>query len=234
MSCRLWSFKRFSVFFAAVLSFLAVEGTLFLFVDKPLAEAAKVWDTTAHGTIDFFRSITDYAKGCWYLWPSGIAAILCAVFLRSKKTSEKCRRVFEYIGPRALFLFLAIAGSGIVVNILKPIFGRARPLLWLRDGVYGFHPFSTKYLLSSMPSGHSTTVFALAFVLAKLYPKGKILWFFYAFMLAFSRVAVGAHYASDVVAGGVLGGLTVVFFKFTGMNRVVKIIFPIDKREKID
>ena len=75
---------------------------------------------------------------------------------------------------------------------------------------------------TSLPSGHSITIFTtltvlfFAFMPQKL--KYKILWGFFlvitGFILAFTRVGVGAHYPLDVVTGSVIGyisGLTGIF-----------------------
>ncbi|MFA4993899.1 MAG: phosphatase PAP2 family protein [Bdellovibrionales bacterium] len=214
--------------------FLIFEATLFLFVDKPLAEYMRALDETSRSLIDFFRAITDFGKGAWYLWPCGLATLFCAFLSRGSDVPVRYRRLSGYIGVRAFFLFATIGISGIVANIIKPLAGRARPLLWLRDGLYGFEPFTMlNSLWNGMPSGHSTTAFALAFSLAFLYPRGRIIWFSYAFLLSLSRIMVNAHYLSDICAGAMLAWLTVGLFKRHGMGLLSKIIFPIDISKKM-
>ncbi|MGN6491628.1 MAG: phosphatase PAP2 family protein [Agriterribacter sp.] len=66
---------------------------------------------------------------------------------------------------------------------------------------------------SSLPSGHSITIFTVltvllyAFMPARL--KYKITWLFcvitIGLILAFTRVGVGAHYPIDVIAGSIVG-----------------------------
>jgi undecaprenyl-diphosphatase len=211
-----------------IFCFLLLEIALFFYADRPLAEYAKGLDETAHGSIEFFRRITDLGKGCWYLWPCGIGTVFCAFLSRGTDVKPPFRRLFGYIGVRAFFLFATIGLSGITADLIKPLAGRARPLLWLRDGVYGFEPFHFSSLWNGMPSGHATTVFALAFSLARLYPRGRIIWFLYAFSISLSRVMVDAHYLSDVCAGMALGWLTVRLFSKYGMSPLCKVIFPID------
>jgi membrane-associated phospholipid phosphatase len=56
-----------------------------------------------------------------------------------------------------------------------------------------------------MPSGHAATSFAGAVVLTYLLPRAAPFLFLLAAAIAFSRVYVGVHYPSDVVAGAALG-----------------------------
>ena len=221
--------KNYLLISAAVLGFLLFETVLFLDVDRPLAAYTRALDGSAHSVIDFFRAITDFGKSKWYLWPCGLAAIFCGFLVRGKDVRPVYRRLFAYVGVRAFFLFATIALSGILADIIKPFAGRARPKLWLDNQIYGFDPFNTRgYLWNGMPSGHTTTAFALAFSLSVLYPRLRVLWFAFALLLGASRVMVGAHYLSDVCAGAILGWLTVHLFMKYGMIHARKVIFPID------
>lgn len=95
------------------------------------------------------------------------------------------------------------AGMGIesaLVNLgIKSLFRRARPTLEVD------RPFALrKPLTSSFPSGHSTSAFTAAGLLAEddhLWP----LYYAVAVVVAWSRVYVKVHHASDVVAGIALG-----------------------------
>ena len=59
----------------------------------------------------------------------------------------------------------------------------------------------------SFPSGHATTSFACATLLAWLTPLPRVPLFALAALIAFSRVYDGVHYPLDVVGGAVLGVL---------------------------
>ncbi|MDE1901417.1 MAG: phosphatase PAP2 family protein [Alphaproteobacteria bacterium] len=209
--------------------FLLIETALMLFADRPIALWAHGLDTTHHALIDFFRHITNFGKSTWYLWLCGIATILCGFLSRAQSAPPFARRLCAYIGSRALFVFLTIAVSGIVADIFKPIIGRARPVELLRDNLYGFHFFTTAgFAWNSMPSGHTTTAFALGFSLCALYPRLRPLWLAIAVTLGLSRVMVDAHYVSDVCAGAVLGSLTVRVFLAYRKLQPWRVIFPID------
>lgn len=57
----------------------------------------------------------------------------------------------------------------------------------------------------SFPSGHAMTAFSIALVLSYYYPSLEATLFFLALSIAFSRIVLGMHFLSDVLAGMVLG-----------------------------
>ena len=57
----------------------------------------------------------------------------------------------------------------------------------------------------SFPSGHTMTAFAVAVPLSLFYPTLTIGLFFCALSIAMSRILLGMHFVSDVVAGALLG-----------------------------
>jgi undecaprenyl-diphosphatase len=59
----------------------------------------------------------------------------------------------------------------------------------------------------SFPSGHSITAFAVATALGLFYPQLLLVLLTAAFLIAASRIILGMHFLSDVVAGCAIGTL---------------------------
>jgi len=57
----------------------------------------------------------------------------------------------------------------------------------------------------SFPSGHTMTAFSVALVVSYFYPSLEGALFFLAMSIAVSRIVLGMHFLSDVLAGVVLG-----------------------------
>jgi undecaprenyl-diphosphatase len=57
----------------------------------------------------------------------------------------------------------------------------------------------------SFPSGHTITAFAIAVSLGHLYPHAEPGLFLVACCIGVSRVLLGMHYLSDVIAGALFG-----------------------------
>jgi membrane-associated phospholipid phosphatase len=219
------------------LAFLILEAVLIGCVDRPLSEYLRTVDAQRPEIINIFRAYTDIAKSKWYLILSGIGILLCAIVVRIRSVQLHLREKISRLGRVLLFFFACAALSGIVADIIKPILGRARPVLLEREGLYGFHPFTFQATWNSMPSGHTTTAFVIAAVLTFLLPRGKILWFLFALAIAASRVMVNAHYLSDVLAGAAVGILSFVLLRsvinHNVTNHITYGIFPIDRKKPV-
>jgi undecaprenyl-diphosphatase len=57
----------------------------------------------------------------------------------------------------------------------------------------------------------AANVFAGAFMLSRIVPAARMVWWTMALMIAYSRVYLGVHYPLDVIGGAVVGWLCGVF-----------------------
>lgn len=141
-----------------------------------------------HPALDpFFRALTD---------PGKLAIPLILVLLGSLWIERR----------RGLIALLALAATIAVAdqtstNILKPIFARQRPWAAIPEA----RPFFGERGSYAFPSVHATNAFAAAMVLDAVFPGASIAFFGLAALVGYSRVYVGDHYPSDVLAGALLG-----------------------------
>ncbi len=157
----------------------------------------------------FFDQITDFGKSGWFLWPLGILFLAVAALPSLPRVPQF---VLAAVMVRAGFLFVAISVPGLFVNVVKHIFGRARPMVGGSLDPYLFSPFSWPAAYAGLPSGHAATAFSVLVAFGTLWPRGRTILWIYALLIAASRVVVTAHYPSDVLAGalvGVVGALLV-------------------------
>jgi undecaprenyl-diphosphatase len=166
--------------------------------------------------IQVFQWITELGKSTWYL------ISLAALFV-----FYKFIRRHRLAANAALFIFAAVALSGVMINLIKPLVGRLRPKLLFEAGLYGFDPFRIGYEYNSFPSGHATTVFALAAALTLFFPRWRLPLFGFAVVVGLSRIIVGAHYLSDVMGGACIG-VTTVFILLVLCRRRGWMDFPGD------
>lgn len=165
---------------------------LYLLVDLPLAVAAR---DVPQGVGDFFRVCTDIAHGSSNFTLGFVLMAVAAV--------RRSHRLFAL----GLYLVLAMAAAGLTVDLLKFVAGRHRPSMYFIAGDYGLTFFADSARQWSFPSGHAANAAVLATVLWYALPAGRVWWIVLAAILASSRVVVGAHFASDVIAGAYTGVL---------------------------
>ena len=106
---------------------------------------------------------------------------------------------FRAVGAAAL-----AAGLGIAIFLqMKKAARRRRPC--------AFEPHCWATLLPpdqfSFPSGHTITAFAVALSLGRWHPDLAAGLLFCALSIAASRILLGMHFLSDVVAGAVIGAV---------------------------
>lgn len=137
------------------------------------------------GLDKFFSFIT-------FLGDKGLIWIIISLFLLSSKKYRK-------IGVMAIsaLILATLLGQGLMKHLVQ----RSRPFI--------DYP-ALKSIISapsgySFPSGHTTSSFAVAAVLAKKIKKYQIVFWILAFSISFSRLYLLVHYPSDVIVGAILG-----------------------------
>ena len=157
--------------------------------------------------------LTALAHGVSWLGRSAVlvpAAIVIALLLRRSS--------------RALAMLIGVVGAIVLQNADKALVGRPRPPVHRLEAVSG----------TSFPSGHATEATAFFLVLAVVLVHGSrtlsvrllapVLAIVIVAAVAVSRVYLGVHYPTDVVAGILLGGcwgaLTATAFTASGHSHV--------------
>jgi undecaprenyl-diphosphatase len=175
-------------------------------------EACALWATTLPlPIVGFFAKVT-------LLGTSGYIFALCVIVavvavLASKRGGRQVEALMNGLAGRATFVFAVNIVGGIVSQILKHVAGRARPKLMSIVGPFHFDLFSIRASLASFPSGHTITVFATAMALSYFAPRLRVPLFLVAALVAVSRLAIEAHYVSDVLTGIVIGVGTAIYLR---------------------
>jgi undecaprenyl-diphosphatase len=106
--------------------------------------------------------------------------------------------------------------TGVVGRILKMLIDRPRPLkemaLLIQSHQVYIHVIGKSLREYSFPSGHTFSAFSGATFLSLLFRRWSPLFFAIALMTGLSRIYVGAHFPTDVLAGMVIGTGTTLFF----------------------
>jgi undecaprenyl-diphosphatase len=180
------------------LSFVLVG---FLLIDPFMLERARALPPEARGV---FKAFTNIGRSNWVLIPAG-AAIALALVLRRTQVGLRNAAAHGLIASTVGFVFVSVGGAGLIANLAKSIIGRARPKLFDTSGALEFKLFAFQPDYASFPSGHATNIFALATVIAILWPRARVLLYTAAVWVAASRVLTGVHYFTDTVVGAILG-----------------------------
>ena len=157
--------------------------------------------TISTGFLDkFFSIITDVSK--WYI----AYLILAGIAFFKGGTRGK----IAVIG----LIILIVVTDQTGYRLLKESIERLRPCVALTDvitpvGCAGSYSF---------PSNHALNNFAAAFFLMRLYPNYKWIFLVVATLVSISRIYLGVHYPSDVIAGALLGAAFVYLFSIAALK----------------
>jgi len=172
----------------AVCAYLDMPAKRFCdaYVTKRLIKGSHIAEQVVYGFQDFAQAVPILAI-CWAVWRldrrrgrTGAARLLCAVL-----------------------------AAGLAAALAKGLVGRYRP--WAFKGEHwsqawiGFAPSFRPARESAFFSGHASTAFAMAGVLAGSYPPLSPVVYTLAAGCALARVATAQHWLSDVFLGAVVG-----------------------------
>jgi membrane-associated phospholipid phosphatase len=148
--------------------------------------------------------LTRLGKSDWILIPSGVALIALTLVSTGSLSRRAKVRMFRW-NVALSYIFIGVGLPSLIATLLKRIIGRPRPHLFSEHGLFDFHPFSTDASFASFPSGHATTIGAMAMVMSLLAPRFRHVFLVIGVLVGFSRVGLGAHHPSDVIVGMLFG-----------------------------
>ncbi|MFH0797997.1 MAG: phosphatase PAP2 family protein [Candidatus Woesearchaeota archaeon] len=169
-----------------LVALVALTGSFF--IDDKLAlffnQHSNAWLTA------FFKFFTYIGSGLSAVIP----LIIIALWVSKKR---------EYIIPLALGALATLA----LCYGLKIVAARPRPYESLK-----FMPMVSHFSSKSFPSLHASMSFSTLPVLLKVFGSLRYFWIAVISLVAFSRVYLGVHYVSDVIAGAMIGYAISDFF----------------------
>jgi membrane-associated phospholipid phosphatase len=129
------------------------------------------------------------------------AILICLIYLVLRRWSRACQ------------LIAAFLVSALVAQVLKNLFTMPRPKQFFPAGQYTYFIDGVTHIgFASFPSGHSTSVFALATLLAIFdgNKKTNVIYLLAAVAVGYSRIYLGQHFLGDVLMGSWIGVLTAI------------------------
>ena len=175
---------RSLVFWIAPASVLFVVALFIAYSHSDIALFLAIHNSGRQLPATFWQSVT--------LFGNGLVGLACiAVWLRSRPQSA-------WAG------LLGAIPAGLIVRAFKNFADIPRPRGLLGEAV---HPLGPLYEHTSFPSGDSVTIFLLAGIVCWTYRSRSVqlIAFLAAALVALSRIVMGVHWPTDVLAGAGAG-----------------------------
>ncbi len=160
----------------------AIEGDeLYLQPAKGLAQLGYLYDDI--GTHEIFLGST-------------LGFLIGGLVLQDNELLHTSRLIFE-----------SSIITGAITYWGKGFFGRSRPFTGEGPQQFDLFKFSKKTAYRALPSGHTSSAFAIMTIIAKQYPRWWIKYPAYGIAtgVALQRMDDRKHWASDVIVGGAIG-----------------------------
>jgi len=144
-----------------------------------------------HHLTPILHALTGFGHGAMVLLSIGIL-VLC------QPRARRARAV--------LFALSAALTSSLLLHGIKRVVDRPRPRMAI-DASIQFYVGAPELTRHSFPSGHAQSAATAAVIAAFALPRATWAFCLLAFLVGLSRVALGVHYPSDVLAGWLVGAL---------------------------
>lgn len=189
----------------------AIYFLLYQYVDLPTAVYLETYLPPALEQISRYFSLIATPK----IWMA--LSLLGFIYFALCNVKNKFNNLVRDILLLSSSVFIAQS----IGSVLKYAIGRARPILYFNDHIYGFHFLTNDKIFHSSPSGHTLTIFALAAMASILHRRFAPLFFTIAVLVGTSRVLLTEHYISDVLFGAYFG-IVCAFFAHYSLQGYVK------------
>ncbi|MFM6975786.1 MAG: phosphatase PAP2 family protein [Sphingobacteriaceae bacterium] len=180
---------------------LLLPAILFLFMGLPKAQAQN-WDIRVLNCINS-PSEGDPDNGLKYL--SDHAFIIDAGVPLGLIAAGYIKNDID-LRNKGLAIAASFVGNTLITTALKDLIKRPRPFETYPDLIYKKSNAGSY----SFPSGHTSSVFSTATSLSLHFPKWYVIIpaYTYAVGVGYTRMDLGVHYPSDVIAGAIIGSGT--------------------------
>ena len=180
--------------------------------------------------MEILRTVTDAIRTVVWLAVSLIVWLVTAFILSPGYRGQMRPILMRWHGWATLVLASIVAGS-IPTEIGKLAIGRARPFLLDQYGAAYFSPFKGEFLYESFPSGHSMMAGIMMMSLSIFLPRWRFPIIVVGLLFCISRLAAGAHFPTDIVAGCTIGLLATWWVARYMATR--NIIFSLDDKHTL-
>lgn len=186
---------------------LAVSLLSMATIDGRLALLASTLSAPGRRAIEFGVHV------CEIIFAFAITPYLYGLLLISSGMIVQWTSRSKHLASILLFIGFSHVTARFLTDILKPLFSRLRPYETLGD--VPWHDTWFAAVGNSFPSGHAVHFWSLFFPLIVVFPRYTAPLAVLPVFISVARVAVNAHYASDVLASAAVAAIVTWAFAMT-------------------